>query len=520
MEPEVEMPLRFNAAHALLQRNFDAGRGDKLAFIDDAGRYSYLDFARRTHRFAAALRRWNISRGNRILLCLKDGIDFPTAFLGSILAGAIPVPVNTLLAVTDYAYMLSDSGAVVLVVSEEFWPQFAQVIGDAPSLRQVVVSGPTVPPPDTHSLRRLLLSGEDRIDPADTRCDEECFWLYSSGSTGAPKGTVHVHASLIQTAALYAQATLGLRETDVVFSAAKLFFAYGLGNALTFPLWVGSTAILMAERPTPLSIATRFRAHKPTVFSGVPTLYASLLASDELPPRHEISLRLCNSAGEALPEDVARRWRERTGVEIIDGIGSTEMLHIFISNRPGTVRHGTLGRPVDGFEAKIIDETGAPVPLGEIGDLLVRGPSAAKFYWNQPERTRATFLGEWTRTGDRFRMDADGCYIYAGRADDMLKVGGIYVSPIEVESALIAHPGVQEAAVVGHKDADGLVKPAAFVVLARGFAASDALMAELKLFVKSRLAPYKYPRWLAFVDDLPKTATGKIQRFKLRQPAS
>jgi benzoate-CoA ligase len=307
-----------------------------------------------------------------------------------------------------------------------------------------------------------------------------------------------------------------LNESDTVLSAAKLFFAYGLGNSLTFPLAVGATSVLMAERTLPASIVARLRKHRPTVFSGVPTLYASLLASAELPSRAELSLRLCNSAGEALPEDLARRWRERTGLDIIDGIGSTEMLHIFISNRPDRIRYGTLGRPVPGFEAKIVDDDGTPVAAGESGHLWVSGSTSAKFYWNQHARSRATFVGSWTRTGDRFRIDERGDYVYAGRADDMLKVGGIYVSPIEIESILCAHPKVHEAAVVGREDSQRLVKPIAYVVLAAGSAGSDALTRELQDFVKSRLAPYKYPRWIEFVAELPKTATGKIQRFKLR----
>jgi benzoate-CoA ligase len=366
------------------------------------------------------------------------------------------------------------------------------------------------------SFDEVLAASPDSFEPAPTLRDEPCFWLYSSGSTGAPKGTVHVHSSLIETAALYAQATLGLAESDVMLSGAKLFFAYGLGNSLTFPLAVGGTAVLMAERTTPKSIAARLRKHRPTVFSGVPTLYAALLASEQLPSAQELSLRVCNSAGEALPEDVARRWRERTGVDIVDGIGSTEMLHIFISNRPDRIRYGTLGLPVPGFEVKIVDEDGHSVAAGETGHLLVRGSTSAKFYWNQHARSRATFEGYWTRTGDRFRVDDNGDYVYAGRADDMLKVGGIYVSPIEVESALTAHPAVHEAAVVGKEDSDRLVKPMAYVVLADGFLASENLTTELKTFVKSRLAPYKYPRWIEYVADLPKTATGKIQRFKLR----
>ena len=342
-------------------------------------------------------------------------------------------------------------------------------------LKHVLVSGATAAHPGLRSLGEVLAGCEETCEAAATWRDEACFWLYSSGSTGVPKGTVHVHSSLIETAALYAQGTLGLQESDVALSAAKLFFAYGLGNSLTFPLAVGATSVLMAERATPAAIVSRLRLHRPTVFSGVPTLYASLLASGQLPPPQELTLRICNSAGEALPADIARRWRERTGVDIVDGIGSTEMLHIFISNRPDRIRPGTLGLPVPGYEVKIVDDAGNPVAAGDTGDLLVRGPSSAKFYWNQEARSRATFVGSWTRTGDRFCIDASGDYIYAGRADDMLKVGGIYVSPIEVEAALSAHPAVHEAAVVGKEDCDRLIKPMAFIVLAAGHFASETL---------------------------------------------
>jgi benzoate-CoA ligase len=515
--PTVLIPPQFNAAHDLLERNLRAGRADKLAIVDDAGAYTYGELAARVERFAAALHGLGMHMEQRLLICLKDGIDFPTAFLGAIKAGIIPIPVNTLLAPADYAYMLRDSRAAGLILTQDLLQLFQPILADASFLKSIVVAGATAPPPQGMlALGDLLDAAPGGFKTAPTLRDEPCFWLYSSGSTGAPKGTVHVHSSMIETAALYGQAIMGLCAEDVVLSAAKLFFAYGLGNSLTFPMAAGATSVLMSERPTPAAICARLRTHAPTVFSGVPTLYASLLASDQLPRRDEISLRVCNSAGEALPEDIARRWHERTGVEIVDGIGSTEMLHIFISNRPGRIRHGTLGTPVPGFEAKIVDELDRPVAAGEIGDLLVRGSTSAKFYWNQHERSRATFLGAWTRTGDRFRVDENGDYVYAGRADDMLKVGGIYVSPIEVESALVAHPAVHEAAVVGREDADRLVKPAAYVVLARDFSASDALAAELTAFVRSRLAHYKYPRWIEFVADLPKTATGKIQRFKLR----
>jgi benzoate-CoA ligase len=514
--PSVRIPDRFNAAHDLLERNLRAGRSHKTAFIDDAGSYTYAELAARVNRFANALDDFGMHMEQRLLICLQDGIDFPTVFLGAIKAGIVPVPTNTMLSPADYAYMLDDSRASMLVISAPLLPQFLPILGQSPFLKHILVSGTTALPPGTVALGEILAASTDAFEPAPTLRDEPCFWLYSSGSTGTPKGAVHVHSSLIETAALYAQATLGLRDTDVMLSAAKLFFAYGLGNSLTFPLAVGATAVLMAERTTPASIIARLRLHQPTVFSGVPTLYASLLAGDQLPRTEELSLRVCNSAGEALPEDIARRWRERTGVDIVDGIGSTEMLHIFISNRPGQVRYGTLGQPVPGFEVKIIDEERNLVAPGEIGHLLVRGTTSAKFYWNQHARSRATFEGQWTRTGDRFRVDDNGDYVYAGRTDDMLKVGGIYVSPIEVESALTAHPAVHEAAVVGKEDSDRLIKPIAYVVLAAGFASSEAMGNELKTFVKSRLAPYKYPRWIEFVADLPKTGTGKIQRFKLR----
>jgi benzoate-CoA ligase len=515
--PALHIPDRFNAAHDLLERNIQAGRVGKVAYIDDHGTYTYGELASRVNRFAGALQDIGVRMEQRILLCMQDGIDFPVAFLGAIKAGVLPVPVNTMLSSADYGYMLNDSRAPLLVVSEPLMRQFQPILNQSPFMKHLVISGRMATAPTGARLfDEMLATSNEAFEPAPTLRDEPCFWLYSSGSTGLPKGTVHVHSSLIETAALYGQATLGLRESDVMLSAAKLFFAYGLGNALTFPLAIGATAVLMAERTTPAAIAARLRAHRPTVFSGVPTLYASLLASDQLPSKDTLSLRLCNSAGEALPPEIARRWRERTGVDIVDGIGSTEMLHIFISNRPEQIREGTLGRPVPGFSAKIVDDQGNPVLAGETGHLLVRGSTSAKFYWNQHARSRATFEGQWTRTGDRFRVDEHGDYVYAGRADDMLKVGGIYVSPIEVESALVAHPGVQEAAVVGKEDLDNLTKPIAYVVLTSGYPPTEETASELKAFVKSRLAPYKYPRWIEFVPELPKTATGKIQRFKLR----
>jgi benzoate-CoA ligase len=362
-----------------------------------------------------------------------------------------------------------------------------------------------------------MMGVSPHFEPAPTTCDDFCFWLYSSGSTGTPKGTVHLHSHLIQTAELYGKAILGIREDDLVFSAAKLFFAYGLGNGLTFPLSVGATTILMGERPTPQAVFQRLREHKPTIFYGVPTLYGALLASPEMLVRAEVPrLRVCASAGEALPADIGKRWTELLGVEILDGIGSTEMLHIFLSNRAGEVRYGTTGKPVPGYEVRLVGEDGSVVSRGEIGELQIKGPSAAALYWNNREKSRHTFMGEWTRSGDKYIEIEDGYYQYCGRSDDMLKVSGIYVSPFEVEGALMTHPDILEAAVVAHADTDQLIKPKAYVVLKPGVAPSEELKQALKVHVKEKLAPYKYPRWIEFVAELPKTATGKIQRFKLR----
>jgi len=503
--PRLAIPRDYNAAVDLIERNLQAGRGGKVAFHDDAGSLTYAQLAERVNRFGGGLLATGLQMEDRILLAMHDTCDWPVAFLGAIRAGIVPIAVNTLLTTKDYEYMLADSRAKALVVSEALLPQFKPILDKCPFLKHVIVTG--------SSFKEVEARGKAELAPAPTTCDDACFWLYSSGSTGMPKGTVHAHSSMVETAELYARAVIGLKDSDVVFSAAKLFFAYGLGNSLSFVLAAGATAVLMAERPTPASVFKRLTERRPTFFYGVPTLYAAMLADPNFPKQDALALRVCVSAGEALPPQIAKSFRERTGVEILDGIGSTEMLHIFLSNRPGELRYGTTGKAVPGYELRLVDEQGEPVKPGELGELEISGPTSAMYYWNNRTKSRSTFVGRWTKSGDKYLQDADGFYAYGGRTDDMLKVSGIWVSPAEVEAALVGHPSVLEAAVVGHEDDQKLVKPKAFVVLKPGAKASDD---ELKAFVKEKLAPYKYPRWIEFATELPKTATGKIQRFKLR----
>ncbi|MEM7442180.1 MAG: benzoate-CoA ligase family protein [Pseudomonadota bacterium] len=508
----------YNAALDLLDRNLAEGRHDKLAVIDDKGRYTYGEVTARANRFANALEGLGVEREQRVLLCLLDSVDFPAAFLGSIKAGIIPVCVNTLLTTKDYDYMLEDTSAKVLVVSAALLPTFAPILEKhRKTLKHIVVSGGDAD--DYLAFDALVAEANDSHEPAPTVADDMAFWLYSSGSTGRPKAAVHLQSHLMRTADAFAKPILGIDETDIVFSAAKLFFAYGLGNNLTFPFSVGATAVLMAERPTPQACFKRMLDHEATIFYGVPTLLGLMLASPDMPTAGDLNLRLCTSAGEALPADLYRRWKDATGVEVLDGIGSTEMLHVFITNRPGDVRPGSSGTPVEGYEARLIGDDGTGVGPGEIGELQINGPTSCVMYWRQREKSRDTFHGPWTRTGDKYTVSEDGTYTYCGRADDMMKVSGQYVSPFEVEAALITHDAVLEAAVVGQQDDEHLIKPKAFIVLAEG-ASPDGLEATLKDHVKSQIAPYKYPRWFEFVDSLPKTATGKIQRFKLRAEAN
>jgi benzoate-CoA ligase len=513
---------RFNFAQHLFDRN--AGRAAKVAYIDDHGRLAYGELAERARRTAAALLAAGVRREERVLLLMHDGNDWPVSFLGALYAGIVPVAVNTLLTADDYAYMLQHSRSQAVLVSAALLPELQTALARAAAheVKTVVVSRPTAAlPAGAVAFDDFIAAQAPLPEPAPTGPNDPGFWLYSSGSTGRPKGTLHTHANPYWTAELYGTPVLGLTEHDVCFSAAKLFFAYGLGNALSFPLSVGATTVLMAERPTPDATFRRWRGQtgataglKPTVFFGAPTGFAGMLASPALPARHELALRLCSSAGEALPADIGQRFTAHYGVEIIDGIGSTEMLHIYLSNIPGRVRYGTTGWPVPGYEIELRGEDGRPVADGETGDLYIQGPSAALMYWGNREKSRETFQGAWTKSGDKYLRNADGSYTYAGRSDDMLKVSGIYVSPFEVEATLVQHPAVLEAAVIGVADAEGLTRTKAYVVLKAGAEASET---ELKGFVKERLAPYKYPRAIEFLAELPKTATGKIQRFRLRE---
>ncbi len=523
-------PARFNASAWLAQLN--AARGTRVAYIDDAGPLSYEALFSGVERFAGGLRALGLRREERVLLLMHDCNDWPLAFLGCLRAGVVPVAINTLLTPADYAYMLAHSRAQAAIVSTGLLATLDQALSQGPhEVRQILLSTRGGPAADgaTGSAASALprhdiaqwLPAQAPAPAADTAPDDMAFWLYSSGSTGRPKGTVHTHGNLYWTAALYAQPVLGLSESDICFSAAKLFFAYGLGNGLSFPLSVGATTVLMAERPTPDATFKRWIEHQPTVFFGAPTGYAGMLASPRLPTREQVSLRLCSSAGEALPRDIGERFTARFGAEIIDGIGSTEMLHIFLSNRPGDVRYGTTGKPVPGYRVELRDDDGQILEgADQVGDLYIEGPSAALMYWADRTRSRATFQGPWTRSGDKYYRDADGYYVYAGRGDDMLKVSGQYVSPFEVESALMQHEAVLEAAVIGVPDGHGLTRAKAFVVLKDAAGAGEALSQELQAFVKERLAPYKYPRLIVFLPELPKTATGKIQRFRLREAES
>ncbi|WP_428605166.1 benzoate-CoA ligase family protein [Sedimenticola sp.] len=509
---ELDLPGTFNAADYFVDRNVREGRGGKIAVRCGSVSLSYSDIQSGVNRFGNSLQHLGVRMEERVALLMLDTGLYPQAFFGTIKLGAVPVCLNTLMRPKDYEYFLNDSRARVLVIDAHLLPSLEPIRSKLRFVQHIIVVNGEAPEGDL-ALETLWADQPDQLEAAPTTPDDACFWLYSSGSTGQPKGTVHLHRDMVYSCETYGKQVLGVKEGDVCFSAAKLFFAYGLGNGLYFPFSVGATAVYLSARPTPEAVYETIREHRPTIFYGVPTLYASMLEAEGSLD----GVRICVSAGEALPADILKRWRDRFGVDILDGIGSTELVHIFISNYPGEITPGSTGRLVPGHEAKIVDENMQEVPQGEVGTLLVNSGSAAAYYWNKREKTRQTMLGPWLNTGDKFFMDENGLYFYAGRTDDMLKVGGIWLSPIEVEACIISHPAVLECAVVAATDAEDLVKPKAYVVLKGGQQPSDELAEEIKLYVKNTLAPYKYPRWLEFIDELPKTATGKIKRFELRK---
>jgi len=502
---QVELPARFNVAVPFIDRHLGEGRGGKAAIRTAHETVTYAELAERVNRAGNALLAIGLTPGDRLMMIVKDCPAFFYLFWGAIKAGILPVPPNTLLRAPDYSYMVEDSGCKLVVYSVEFAGEIE------PALAQVPVKARTV-----DAFLAEMAKASSTLDARLAAPTDDCFWLYSTGSTGRPKGAVHAQRDMVVTSELYGVRVLGVTETDISFSAAKLFFAYGLGNGMTFPLWTGSTAILDDRRPTPDTTFEMIERYKATLYYGVPALYAAQLVALDKGKRDLSSVRACVSAGEALPAEIFRRWKDKTGTVILDGIGSTEALHIFLGNRLDDYKPGTSGKPVPGYEARILDEHGKSVPTGERGRLWIKAESAAKYYWNKPEKTAETMVEGWLNTGDTYRQDDEGYYIYDGRSDDMLKVGGIWCSPVEVENCLIAHPAVLEAAIVGHADENQLIKPKAFVVLKETGSGNAALTDELMALCKKTLAPYKYPRWVEYVPELPKTATGKTQRFKLR----
>ena len=506
--PELVFSDNFNEAVPFIDRHFDEGRADKVPIYTAEEEVTYRQLAENVNKWGNALSGLGLDAGDRTLMVVKDCPEFYYLFWGAVKTGIIPVPLNTLLRAKDFAFIIEDSGCRAVIYSPEFAEEVEAALNQVSSQPDHISK--------VEGIADLAQPAPAELTAIDATAMSECFWLYSSGTTGEPKGVVHVHRDIVATCELYAVRVLGEAEEDTWFSVPKLFFAYGLGCGMTFPLWVGGSAVLDARRPTPETVTEMFRRFKPTIFAGVPTFYAAWLADPDLKKEDVSSIRRCISGGEALPTDLQAQWGKLCEVPICDGIGSTEALHIYISNKIDDVRPLSSGKVVPGYELRIADDEGNDVPVGEQGRLLLKGPSVTEIYWNNPEKTANTIVGGWLDSGDTYYRDEDNYFYYSGRNDDMLKVGGIWVSPFEIESALIEHAKVLEAAVVGRDDDKGLVKPEAWVVLKEGTEQSDDLAEEIREQCKNNLAPYKYPRWINFTDELPKTATGKIQRFKLR----
>jgi benzoate-CoA ligase family protein len=510
-----DLPLYYNAAD-ILERNLPQ-RADKVALTSDAGNYTFGEISREVNQVGNGLKALGIRAGECVGLLSPDLPQWAAAFFGTIKIGAVSLGLNTLLKAKEYAYMFRDCRIQALIVHEMLLPSIEEIRGDKSFPRHVIVIGKSGHPGDT-SYSEWTAAQPTELAAAETHREDICTLNYSSGTTGEPKGIPHAHKDLPLTAQLWGVNTLGLREDDRTFAVAKLFFTFGTGGNLIFPWYAGASIVLYAGPPRITeNVLDHITRHKPTIFYNAPTGYAAILSYEGLAEKYDLSsLRLCVSAGEALPGPIWQAWKERTGLDIIDGIGSTENYHIFISNRPGDICPGSSGKPVEGYEVKIVDEAGSEVPRGEIGNLLIKSETASLSYLHQYERSKRTFQGEWLFTGDKYYVDERGYYWHAGRSDDMLKVGGIWVSPVEVESTLISHPAVLECAVVGCADQHDLIKPKAYVVLNEGYAASDELAKTLIAYCREQMAAYKRPRWVEFVTELPKTATGKIQRYVLR----
>ncbi len=509
------IPERFNVAEYFIDRHLEEGRGDVPGMLYGEKSLTYRQIAERVNRAANAFRQAGVGRGDRVMLLLLDSPNFVAAFWGAIKIGAVAVPANTLLMPDDYAFMLRDSGARCLVVEDALFEKVADLLPGLKGLQTVWVAG---------QARGRYESFEEKSSDVPTEAaaaathrDDPAFWLYTSGSTGRPKAAIHRHRDMVCCLENFAKQVLRISSHDRTFSASKLFFAYGLGNGLYFPFGVGASTVLLAGRPTAEKVLEVISRYHPTIFFAVPSLYAAMLQVPDVEGYDLGSVRCAVSAGEVLPAPLWTRFRERFGLSILDGIGSTEMLHMFISNRQDDIVPGSSGRPVPGYDARIVDEAGNDVAPGQMGSLWIRGESAAAGYWNRPELSRTTFKGEWTLTGDKYISDERGYYWYCGRTDDMLKVSGMWVSPVEIESALLAHPSIVECALVGATDHDGLTKPKAFVVLKKTVPPSAEFDAELRQFLRGKLPGYKIPQWIVPVESLPKTATGKIRRFKLRE---
>ena len=506
----------YNLTSKLIDENVDRGYGDKIAIYYKDTTYTYAEMQGLINRVGNALHILGVHIEEKVALVLRDTPEAVASFYGAIKIGATPIFINHMYTADDYRYLLNNSRARTLIADKEFIEVIEEWKEKHLYLKNTIVVGK--PSRANHiSFHDIVDRCSDKLDVAYTTVDDAAFWNYTSGITGVPKGAVHLQHDIFTCIDNYAKGILSMTSNDIILSASKVFFAYGLGNTMLYPFGTGATAVLVPDRPSPKTILNAVARYKPTIFFGVPTLYAGILNIEEAEKKYDLSsLRICASAGEALPEEIFFEWKRRFGLDILDGIGSTEILHIFISNRPGDVKPGSSGKIVPGYTAKIVNEKGKEVPIGEVGTLRVKGESIAAFYWRAHEKTKASMFGGWFNTGDKYYKDNEGYFYYCGRGDDMLKVGGIWVSPIEVEEALLSHPSVLQAVVVAKRDENKLVKPKAFVVLKKGYKPSEILAKELQMFVKKSIAPYKFPRWIEFLNELPMTETGTIERYKLR----